>query len=327
MFRSIFEDRGNWYKGNLHMHTTRSDGHLDPKEAVERYRRQGYDFVALTDHRRPSVTIEPGESKNPDGWKGQNAAAESAALSADGMLILSGVEWDTGGANTKAPGDVPTYHILGIGMTENLGIDYKKNPHPMPQEIVDAIRADGGIAILAHPAWSVMDPAGIETVKGITAAEIYNTVSGLPFNGDRADSSAWFDIWATNYDRLIPALASDDAHSYEGDQCYSCTMVNARELSRDSILDALQTGNFYATQRPVIHEAAMDWEKGILHLEFSEDVMTAVFYSNHIWVPERVLQVKGGKVDYHLAPGEFYLRAELIARDGRKAWISPFRVD
>ncbi len=339
MFQSVFEDRGNWYKGNLHMHTTRSDGHLDPKDAVEIYRKNGYDFIALTDHRRPSVTMEPGESKNPDDWEGGEVETECHSCAEAGkepgddivdagkMLILSGVEWDTGGANTRAAGDVLTYHILGIGMTSHRGVNYRENPHPAPQEIVDAIRADGGIAILAHPAWSVMDPKGILNLNGITAAEIYNSVSDLPFNGQRADSSAWFDIWGTNYDRLIPAVASDDAHGYEGDQCYSYTMVNAAELSRDGILDALKAGNFYASQKPVIHEMAIDWEKGIVHLEFSEDVMTVVFYSNHIWVPQRVTQVKGGRMDYRIAPGEFFLRAELITRDGRKAWTSPVRVD
>ena len=342
MFQSVFENRGNWYKGNLHMHTTRSDGRLHPRDAVEIYRKSGYDFIALTDHRRPSVMIEPGERRDPDDWDkgaGQTAhemtssVSKAATENEDGivdagrMLILSGVEWDTGGANTKAPGDVLTYHILGIGMTSNQGLNYRENPHPAPQEIVDAIRADGGIAILAHPAWSVMDPKGILNLNGITAAEIYNSVSDLPFNGQRADSSAWFDIWGTNYDRLIPAVASDDAHCYEGDQCYSYTMVNAAELSRDSILDALRAGNFYASQKPVIHEMAIDWERGIVHLEFSEDVMTVVFYSNHIWVPQRVTQVQDGRMDYQVAPGEFFLRAELITRDGRKAWTSPIRVD
>lgn len=333
MFQSVFEDRGQWYKGNFHMHTTRSDGRLDPAAAVERYRKNGYDFIALTDHRRPSVTIEPGEGKDPDAWDMEPVGGkaedkqEKTVLQAGNMLILSGVEWDTGSANTKAPGDVLTYHILGIGMTSPAGPDYRKNPHPAPQEMVDCIREAGGIAILAHPAWSVMDPAGIQNLKGITAAEIYNSVSDLPFNGQRADSSAWFDIWGTNYDRLIPAVASDDAHAYEGDECYSYTMVNAKELSRDGILDAMKAGNFYATQRPVIHELAIDWEKNIVHLECSEDVTMVTFYSNHIWVPERVTALKGGRMDYHIAPGEFFLRAELIARDGRKAWTSPIRVD
>ena len=64
---------GNWYKGNLHMHTTVSDGTLSPEEAVARYRAAGYDFVALTDHR----TVNPP-------WEDED------------FLILSGAEYDTG---------------------------------------------------------------------------------------------------------------------------------------------------------------------------------------------------------------------------------------
>ena len=30
----ILENRGNWYKGNLHMHTTVSDGVLEPVDAI-----------------------------------------------------------------------------------------------------------------------------------------------------------------------------------------------------------------------------------------------------------------------------------------------------
>ena len=48
----ILENRGNWYKGNLHMHTTVSDGELDPVEAISVYREAGYDFIAITDHRK-----------------------------------------------------------------------------------------------------------------------------------------------------------------------------------------------------------------------------------------------------------------------------------
>ncbi|MBQ9131865.1 MAG: hypothetical protein IJX62_05290, partial [Clostridia bacterium] len=38
------------YKVNLHMHTTLSDGRKSPAEAVQIYRQNGYDAVAMTDH-------------------------------------------------------------------------------------------------------------------------------------------------------------------------------------------------------------------------------------------------------------------------------------
>ncbi len=37
-------------KGQLHIHTTYSDGRLTPQQAADLYKRQGFDFIAITDH-------------------------------------------------------------------------------------------------------------------------------------------------------------------------------------------------------------------------------------------------------------------------------------
>jgi hypothetical protein len=39
-----------YLKGNLHAHTTLSDGLLAPQELISIYRDLGYDFIAITDH-------------------------------------------------------------------------------------------------------------------------------------------------------------------------------------------------------------------------------------------------------------------------------------
>ena len=39
-----------WYKGNIHTHTTESDGDEDPHKVTSWYRRHGYDFLVLSDH-------------------------------------------------------------------------------------------------------------------------------------------------------------------------------------------------------------------------------------------------------------------------------------
>lgn len=39
-----------WYKGNLHTHTTNSDGAYTPEETIALYKSKDYDFLALTDH-------------------------------------------------------------------------------------------------------------------------------------------------------------------------------------------------------------------------------------------------------------------------------------
>ena len=47
---NFFKAPGRFYRGNLHTHSNRSDGALDPAEVCRRYQAHGYDFIALTDH-------------------------------------------------------------------------------------------------------------------------------------------------------------------------------------------------------------------------------------------------------------------------------------
>ena len=80
---------GVWLRGNLHMHTTRSDGRVSVEEAIARYERAGYDFIAVTDH-----------------W-----VRSEKGTTAGGMLLLSGCEYNIG--DTVQQG---VYHIVGVGM-------------------------------------------------------------------------------------------------------------------------------------------------------------------------------------------------------------------
>lgn len=46
----IFGAASHWYCGDLHIHTTMSDGHDTPKEMKIRAEKEGLDFYAVTDH-------------------------------------------------------------------------------------------------------------------------------------------------------------------------------------------------------------------------------------------------------------------------------------
>ena len=75
-------------KGNLHTHTTFSDGRLPVEDVVARYRDLGYDFLAITDH---DDRID------------------------DRMLVLSGVEIDyrpLGQHVGKVTGERETLYVL-----------------------------------------------------------------------------------------------------------------------------------------------------------------------------------------------------------------------
>ncbi len=287
-----FDTDGTWFKGNLHMHTTRSDGRLAPEEAEKIYSDAGYDFIALTDH-----------------WK------EGESGKYGDMLLFPGGELDAGDMLHS-----PVYHIVGIGMKEKTGLSYDTGRDP--QLVIDAIHKAGGIAILAHPSWSVTDPEKVMKLQGFDGVEIYNTISGIPWNGARADSSQYFDIWASN-GRIYYAMAADDAHGFTGEETYSYIMVNSTGKTQESIMDAVRGGNFYASQGPVIKQITRNGRK--IEVE-CEGAAAAVFYSICIWCADRYQQDPGSHVCYELTEFDRYVRVELIGADGKKAWSSPFEV-
>lgn len=63
-------------KGQLHIHTTLSDGTMHPQEAADVYARLGYDFIAYTDH---DHLLKP------------NYRDDIASINS-GLIILAGIE-------------------------------------------------------------------------------------------------------------------------------------------------------------------------------------------------------------------------------------------
>ena len=54
-----------FYKGNIHTHTTKSDGDEDPIKVTQWYKEHGYDFLVLTDHNHRTILDHGNSSKTP----------------------------------------------------------------------------------------------------------------------------------------------------------------------------------------------------------------------------------------------------------------------
>ncbi len=274
------------YKVNLHMHTTLSDGKRTPAEAVQIYRSAGYDALALTDH---WFYGDEGE--------------------ADGLTILSGAEYNIGGNDARTG----VYHILGIGARRAPSV----TKNASPQQLIDAIHAAGGLAVLAHPAWSLNTPEQILALEGLDATEIYNSVSNV-HNSRRPDSSVIIDLLGCR-GRFYPLLATDDTHYYEaGEACCSWIMVRAENNTRESLLRAFRAGYFYATQGPEVH-LFCDGDGYTVRCSPCTEI---VFFSNCAWSP-RVF-TGDGLTEAHYVPRaeESFLRVQVKDSDGHFAWTN-----
>ncbi len=282
-----------WLRGNLHMHTTRSDGHLPFEEAVALYEHEGYDFIAVTDH---WVVSEKGKTPG-------------------GMLLFSGCEYNVG--STVAEG---VYHIVGVGM-EKKPMLARDQEGLDAQGIIDAVQEAGGLAILAHPAWSLNSAEKVAALHGLCGTEIYNSTSDFPMNA-RPYSGLFVDQLSALNMRL-PCMAADDVHRYQEDLFKGWLMVHAREKSHEAILEAIAAGDFYATQGPQI---ALTVEDGVAYVRCSP-ASRVVFYSDSVWNVERVTSGEGITEAFcHLQERETFVRAEAIDKNGRRAFTSPVKI-
>lgn len=288
-----------WYKGNLHTHTTVTDGRKTPEEVISLYRDNGYDFLALTDHWKHSET----------------------RMTEDGMLLLRGCEYNINGADVLAG----VFHIVAIGEKEPAKLDREKaNGDYTAQDIIDAIHAVGGIAILAHPSWSLDTCEQIMPFSGFDGVEIYNSVSGLPRNC-RPYSGEVIDQLAVR-GKVFTSMCSDDSHFYQNEACLSYIYVQAEELTEEAILDAIRNGRVMATQGP-------RFSVSVEEIEGSEDrrvrytcdpVSQIVFFTGSVWHSERSVSGDGlTEAEFILRPFDRFVRAEFIAENGLRGFDTP----
>ncbi len=271
------------FKVGLHIHTTLSDGSVSPEDSARIYKEAGFDAIAITDH-----------------WK----FGDEQELS--GLKILSGCEYNMGASDTS----VDVMHIVGVGM--KYAPDIKKEDDR--QYVIDEINKAGGIAILAHPAWSLNTPEEALCLKGFSAVEIYNSVSDA--NQSSRPYSGYFVDLIANKGMFLNIAATDDTHYYNGsDETKSYIMVKAEGL--EDIFEAIKNGDYYASQGPEVHVRR---EGDKLICDCSECVKID-FLSNAAWGPDRITRGKDlTHAEYQIKPFDKWARVEVLDENGNYAW-------
>ena len=288
-----------WYKGNLHTHTTVYDGKKPPEEVIALYREHGYDFLSLTDHWKHSET----------------------RMTEDGMLLLGGCEYNINGADVLAG----VFHVVAVGEREPAALDREKaNGIYTAQDIIDAVHDVGGIAILAHPAWSLDTCEQIMPLDGFDGVEIYNSVSGLPHNC-RPYSGEVIDQLAVRK-KIFTCMGADDSHFYDGEACMSYIYVQADMLTEEAILDAIRAGRVMATQGPRFFYTAepIEGSENLLVRFTCDPVSQIVFYTGSVWHGARSICGENlCEAEFVLRPFDRFVRAEFIAPDGTRGFCTP----
>lgn len=193
---------------DFHVHGFPGDGALAPWILRREAARAGLDAIAITNHNQ-TATARLGA------WLPRE----------DGMpLVLVGQEVTA-----------PDFHLIAVGIREE--VDWRLPP----AAIVEAIHAQGGAAIAAHPSrsyWGYGDAA----MTRLDAAEV--ALSSRASRVRRAEVEAFFDRVTQRKPGLAPIGASDFHFSGPIGNCR--TYLFAREWSVQGIVDAIRAGRTVA---------------------------------------------------------------------------------
>ena len=298
--QQAFIHKRKMLKGGLHCHTTRSDGRLSPEETIRLHVENGYDFLALTDHRC------------------YNYANYGNAP----ITILPGMEMDR---NFETYG-VHCFHTVAIGPSREDGNGFEQDQRfesgviQKPEDyqpVLDWLHANNNLTFYCHPEWSSTPAREFENLEGNFAMEVWNTGCVMENEMDR-NAPYWDEILGQG--KRIFGVATDDGHAPD-QHCKGWVMVNA-DNRIDAILEALQAGAFYSSCGPQIHDFYVD-DDNVAVVECSPcKFISFICFGN----PSRIVRDENGLITRAemKIPGHYpYLRVSLVDEQGRRAWSNP----
>jgi hypothetical protein len=201
-----------WLRGNLHTHTTRSDGARDVQVVLDDYAGRGYDYLMISDH---------------DIY---TSSEDHAAWESRGMLLIPGNEITANGP-----------HVLHVDADRFVA------PGEDRQAVIDQVNAGTGFVIVNHPDWlKNFDHCPIGKLRewsGYNGIEIYNGVIGR-LTGSPYALQKWEKLLSEG--RRIWGYANDDSHAVQ-DVALGWNVVSVKERTVAAVVEALRTGRFYAS--------------------------------------------------------------------------------
>ncbi|MBO0664390.1 CehA/McbA family metallohydrolase [Jiella sp. MQZ9-1] len=300
--RDAFSAAGRFYRGNIHTHSTRSDGARSPEEVCELYKSMGYDFLCLSDHFLERFDF-PITSTN--------------AYRNRGLTMILGAEIH---APENSQGEI--WHVVACGLPADF-------TPPSPDERMESLaaraREAGAFVGIAHPQWSSLTIEDGRALADIAhAVEIWNT--GCAMEVARGDGTMLLDQLINEGYSHLTGYASDDAHLRIFDAGGGWMMVKSEHNEPAALVEAMKAGRYYSTQGPTIE--AIETVDGGLKVTTSK-VRLIALVGRGSRAEDRYVE-DGSLSEATLPTGRFagdWGRVVICDMDGRHAWSNPIFID
>ena len=323
-------------KANLHTHSNLSDGAHSPEELKQLYMERGYSIVAYTDHEII--------------WDQSHLCDES-------FVAINGYEYAITSREGEVYNDKATCHLnLWAKDQKNLShVCYSpeyRRPKKVTEEearalphygeyvitnysvesinhVIEEANKHGYMVCYNHPYWSMEGFNTFSQYKGYQAVEVFNRCSG---------GSGYYEFTPYIYDELLRMgkkvlpIAADDTHRIWKDVKYhkqafgGFNMMAAKELSYESIIEAMEKGDMYASTGATIDEIYVEDNTLTLNFEPCE----VAYFRTHNRRGSIVFNEQAEPIttaSFKLAPEDKYVFAYIKTFDGRWAVTRAYYAD
>jgi len=373
------DNTARWLKGNLHTHTLWSDGDDFPDMVADWYKRNGYDFLAISDHnillegeKYIRVTEQPAmqaalakyRARFPENVKtiarGGQTGVRLATLAElkkqfeepEKFLLIPSEEISAHHGNTPV-------HLNATNVRDLIKPLGGSNVLDVLQQNVNAVleqRRRTGQAMFPHVNhpnfFLAVTPEELMRVRGERFFEVYNGHPLVLNEGDEKHPSTekMWDIvlaWRLAVLKLEPmfGLAVDDSHNYHLNASTNSNpgrgwvMVRAASLAPESIVLAMEAGDFYASTGVRLKNVTRTAERLAVEIDGEPGVEYATTFvgTRKSFLREgatppirpeeigRVLEAetRGTAASYDLKPEDLYVRAAIVSTKRKTNGLRP----
>lgn len=298
-------------KGNIHTHTSWSDGDSLPEVVYRWYRDHGYNFLVVTDH---NSRTDPLQFKAIERKKS--------------FVLVPGEEVTMMGAGKQV-------HVNALCTKSTIGGHHAEHQGESLAWAVHKILEQGGVALVNHPNfdWSL----NANDVAAARGAQLLEIASGHPWVHTEGDAThqSHEAIWDAMLSQglTFAGVAVDDSHHFRGpgkDPAHlalpgrAWIQVFAETADRDQICAALAKGSLYASTGAVIKRITVKDDTYVVALGHVEAKVE--FIGQDGVILQTGAPDAEGNATYRLAGTEVYVRARITTPDGKHAWTQPSRL-
>ena len=369
----------HWQKGNLHTHSFWSDGDDFPEMIIKWYKDNDYQFIALSDHNTMAsgdywYRLKEKDNQNKVLEKYQKSLGDWVETKIDStgtlvrlktfkeyqskledpnsFLIIQSEEVTSSFENKPV-------HINVTNIKEKIEPFKGNSVFEVMQQTLDEVHAQRKkfnipmFAHINHPNFGYgINVEDLKKLNGERFFELYNGHPSVNNEGDdmHMDLETMWDLINISYynDKkpLLLGIATDDSHNYHvksknnSNTGRGWVMVNSKKLDTESLINAMEAGDFYSSSGVMLKQVFQDKEKLFIEVEPKQGIdyeIVFMGYRKGSYSIEELKRVKGNSSSYTFQENDLFVRAKINSTDlkenppnlgeTKQAWVQPVIVN